>query len=204
MAAIFPLQEAARDGKLLTVEGLLSQDPKLLLSKDDDERTALHWACSSQHVPVVQALLKPRGVEFDIDDLKDQSGWTPLHIAASVGNEVIFEELMKHDPKPDIDAVTNQGTTVLHLACSKQKYEIAKLAIQTYKCKTRIKDKMGYTPLHRAASVGSTRIVDLLLKSGVNVNATDKEDWTALMHAEAERWQDVVALLKAHGAEDRR
>ncbi|CAH2350802.1 probable 26S proteasome regulatory subunit p28 [[Candida] railenensis] len=197
----YQIQEAARDGKILTVEGLLTENPKLVFSQDQDGRTALHWATSSQHIEIVMCILKPRGgKEIDIDELVDLSGWTPLHIAASVGNEKIFELLMNHDPKPDIDFQTNQGTTVLHLACSKQRYDIAKLAIEKYKCKTRIKDKMGYTPLHRAASVGSVRIVELLLKSGVNVNATDSEDWTALKHAEAEGWTEVVSVLKAHGA----
>lgn len=199
----YAIQEAARDGKILTVESLLNENPKLVFSKDQDDRTALHWACSLQHLEVVLNILKPRGKEIEIDDLVDLSGWTPLHITASVGNERIFEILMDHSPKPDIDLKTNQGTTVLHLACLKQKYEIAKLAIERYNCKTRIKDNMGYTPLHRAASVGATRIVELLLKSGVNVNATDKEDWTALQHAEAEGWTDVVNIIKAYNEREK-
>ncbi|CAK7897722.1 probable 26S proteasome regulatory subunit p28 [[Candida] anglica] len=197
----YAIQEAARDGKILTVEALLTENPKLIFSKDQDERTALHWACSSGHLNIVLSILKPRGKEIEIDDMLDSSGWSPVHIAASAGYEEIFDTLMSNNPQPDIDLPTNQGTAVIHLACSKKHYDIVKKSIETYKCKTRAKDKMGYTPLHRAASVGDFRIVELLLKSGVNVNATDKEDWTALMHAEAEGWTDVVELLKANGAE---
>lgn len=195
------LQEAARDGKLLLVEGLLNENPKLLLSKDLDDRTALHWACSLQHTNIVQELLKPRGgKEVDIDDLVDGAGWNPLHITASVGNCEIFDLLMGNSPQPTINETTNQGTTVLHLAASKNHYDLFKKAVEDYKASTRIKDKMGYTPLIRAASTGSVRIVEFLIKKGVNLNTTDLEEWTALKHADAEGWTDVVNLLKAAGA----
>lgn len=44
-------------------------------------------------------------------------------------------------------------------------------------------DEKGVTPLMYASAQGAGHVVDYLLKSGANVNATDKSGMTALMHA---------------------
>lgn len=62
-------------------------------------------------------------------------------------------------------------------------------------------DKNGVTPLMKAAKEGNDWTVRLLLNLGANVNARDKEGWTALMYAV--RYQNnynIVSLLTDNGA----
>ena len=63
------------------VRSLLSNDPTLLNSTDDDGRTALHWASSSSALDIVRDLLSHNEVEVD---KRDNASWTPLMIAGTV------------------------------------------------------------------------------------------------------------------------
>ncbi|KAK4674221.1 putative ankyrin-repeat protein [Podospora pseudopauciseta] len=77
----FAIHAAARDGKATVVESLLNANPKLAKLKDDDGRLPIHWAASYNHHEIVNLLVQQKG--FDVD-AKDDMGWTPLMIAASV------------------------------------------------------------------------------------------------------------------------
>jgi len=48
----------------------------------------LHWACSYNHLPIVELLVSRK--DFD-PDVQDGSGWTPLMIASSLpeGDELV-------------------------------------------------------------------------------------------------------------------
>ncbi|KAI0450153.1 ankyrin repeat-containing domain protein [Xylaria acuta] len=77
----YAIHAATREGKLTVVESLLNADPKLSQRKDDDGRLPIHWAASSNQQAIV--LLLSQQKTFD-PDVEDDSGWTPLMIAASV------------------------------------------------------------------------------------------------------------------------
>ncbi|KAI1479837.1 ankyrin [Daldinia eschscholtzii] len=77
----YAIHAAAREGKVTVVESLLNADPKLARLKDDDGRLPIHWAASSNSLPIVLMLAQQK--DFD-PDVEDGSGWTPLMIAASV------------------------------------------------------------------------------------------------------------------------
>ncbi len=54
-------------------------------------------------------------------------------------------------------------------------------------------DKNGVTLLMKAAKAGNDWDVELLLKSGADVNLRDKDDWTALMYAA--RYQNNLSIM---------
>ena len=58
----------------------------------------------------------------------------------------------------------------------------------------------GYTPLSLAVSAGHSAVVRLLLREGVNVNASDGQGVTALMHAAMHGYAELIDLLLLHGA----
>ena len=62
-------------------------------------------------------------------------------------------------------------------------------------------EKLGITPLMRAARSGGLDACRQLLESGAKVDAADNAGWTALMGAAAEGHEGIVQLLMDHGAD---
>ncbi|OOG01023.1 hypothetical protein ASPCADRAFT_779 [Aspergillus carbonarius ITEM 5010] len=201
--AKFPLHEAAREGKTQTAESLLSANPKLANVKDDDERLPIHWAVAYNRFPIVELLISNK--YFD-PDVEDGSGWTPLMIAASLRNaegDPIIDLLLKKGA--DVSTKSVSGQNALHFATSKANLSTVRTLIAN-KCSARVKDKRGQLPLHRAAAIGSTPIIKVLLEDGKSpVNATDMDGLTALHHAVSEGHGDAaITLLKAGAEADKR
>ncbi|KAJ8120356.1 hypothetical protein O1611_g10386 [Lasiodiplodia mahajangana] len=198
----YAIHAAAREGKLTVVESLLNADPKLSQHKDDDGRLPIHWAASSNQHAI--ALLLSQQKNFD-PDVEDDSGWTPLMIAASVKDgDAIVDVLLQRGA--DVNQKNQNGQTALHFVASKNNLEVArKLFANKPPASSRVRDKRGQYPLHRAAAVGSTPMVKLLLENRSPLNATDVSGYTALHHAVAEGHGDTaVALLKAGAETDKR
>jgi uncharacterized protein len=70
---------------------------------------------------------------------------------------------------------------------------------------TEVRDRWGRTAIFPASVHGYIEVVKVLIAAGANVNATDKENRTVLLHLAAERlfkWnEDIVHLLIANGAD---
>ncbi|KAI1814625.1 ankyrin [Poronia punctata] len=189
----YAIHAAARAGSLAVVESLLNADPKLSQRKDDDGRLPIHWAASYNKPDVVRLLTQQKNFDPDVED---ESGWTPLMIAASVKDgEAVVEMLLQRG-----------ADTALHFVASKNNLEVArKLFAAKPPASARVRDKRGQYPLHRAAAVGSTPMVKLLLENRSPLNATDNVGYTALHHAIAEGHGDTaVALIKAGAETDKR
>ncbi|GAW18735.1 hypothetical protein ANO14919_082170 [Xylariales sp. No.14919] len=198
----YALHAAAREGKLAVVESLLNADPKSSQRKDADGRLPIHWAASSNQHGIV--LLLSQQKTFD-PDVEDDSGWTPLMIAASVKDgEAIVDVLLQRGA--DVNQKNSNGQTALHFVSSKNNLEVArKLFAAKPPISSRVRDKRGQYPLHRAAAVGSTPMVKLLLEHNSPLNASDNAGYTALHHAVAEGHGDTaIALLKAGAETDKR
>ncbi|KAM0126909.1 hypothetical protein ACHAO1_009829 [Botrytis cinerea] len=195
----YAIHQACRDGRSKTpspplslytnkdpaaiVESLLNANPKLAFLKDDDERLPIHWAISYGHLDI--AILLSNVKNFD-PDVQDGSGWTPLMIAVSLkeGDDIVNLLLKK-------EAEVNAKTKLL--------------LSQTPPASCRVKDKRGQYAIHRAAAIGSTPLVELLLKNKSPLNPTDVAGQTPLHHAVAEGHGDTaVALLKAGAETDKK
>ena len=201
----YPLHEACMNGDIAKVQDLIVTSSNLkqdLIQRDLDERTPLHWATSFSHTEIITILLSHmQGI--DLDTLVDEAGWTPVHIAASVGNLEILKQFVERVPRPDLDLQTKQGVTALHLAVGKRHMELVKYLLLEQHVSTRIRDSRDQIALHRAAAVGSLKLVELLCREGKSpVNWKDKKGWTPLFHALAEGHGDVgVLLVNEFGAE---
>ena len=189
----FALQDACMNNDLKKVEEIFAESPEDISKRDNDGRMGLHWAVSFQHEDIVTFLLSHMR-EDDIDDYTDDAGWTPFHIACAVGNLNIIQQLYNRDMKPDLDLPTLQGVTPLHLAVAKKHLEVCKFLLDNG-ASVRVKDKKLQLPLHRAASVGSMALVDMLCTKKSPVNARDFQGWTPLFHALAEGHGDIALLL---------
>ncbi|RDH18401.1 gankyrin, partial [Aspergillus niger ATCC 13496] len=178
--------------------------PKLANVKDDDDRLPIHWAVAYNRLPIVELLISNK--HFDPDD---GSGWTPLMIASSLKNaegDPIIDLLLKKGADVSTKSVSGQVLpNALHFATSKANLSTVRTLIAN-KCSARVKDRRGQLPLHRAAAIGSSPIIKILLEEGKSpVNATDVDGLTALHHAVSEGHGDAaITLLKAGAEADKR
>ncbi|QLL30303.1 hypothetical protein HG536_0A01200 [Torulaspora globosa] len=196
-----PLINACMNNDLRKVQETVETSPGDLLKRDGDGRIALHWAVSFQHEEIVLYLLSHMR-SVDLNEYRDDSGWTPFHIACAVGSLSIVKELYERVIKPDLNLQTNQGVTPLHLAVSKKHVPVCQFLLD-HKASVRVKDSRQQMPIHRAAAIGSPVLVELLCKKNSPVNAADNNGWTPLFHAFAEGHGDVaVMLVEKFGADD--
>ncbi|KAG6066326.1 hypothetical protein E4U32_006248 [Claviceps aff. humidiphila group G2b] len=196
----FPLHTAAREGNVLKAEGLLKTDPKLATKKDDDGRYAIHWAASSNHVEMVTILASQKN--FD-PDVQDGSGWTPFMISASLPNSQPILHLLLQKGA-NVNEKNSSGQTALHFIASKNHIDTARFLLDIpppNTASTRVRDRRGQYPIHRAAAAGSLPMTNLLLERRSPVNAADIEGYTPLHHAIAEGHGDVAVALVKYGAD---
>ena len=99
----------------------------------------------------------------DSKDLRFK-GWTPLHWAASTGQDAIVKVLLKHVnntmPKTDV------GYTPLHFSAGEGFFDVTKDLLDAIKDPTNINPhayKDYWTPLHYAAAYQRPQIVKLIM-----------------------------------------
>ncbi|ORZ35652.1 ankyrin repeat-containing domain protein [Catenaria anguillulae PL171] len=112
-----------------------------LNARDDDDRTALHWACSGSAVQVADWLLHHGADPNVVDD----SGWTPLMIAASVGCVPIVRMLVAKGV--DVNKQNESGATAAHYAASKNRLDVLQVLVGEGKAKVDLVDRNGQLPI---------------------------------------------------------
>ena len=128
----------------------------------------------------------------------------PIPMDAVKNNDV--KTVMKAIEKgADVNAKDKDSMTALIWAAIKNSIEVAKLLIEKgadVNAKIDISDVVdgGLTVLMIAVGSDSLEIAKLLIEKGANVNAKDKKGGTALMGAKKKGHQQMVDLLKKHGA----
>jgi pectate lyase len=131
-------------------------------------------------------------------DIKDELGWTPLHWAASTGQEEVAEFLIANGANVNVGAYNNR--TPLHQAAQAGWRKLAELFISEG-AEVDVKDRRGDTPLHRAASAGHRAVVELLIAKGANVNEKGRNGQTPLYRAVQRGHKDVAEVLIYKGAD---
>lgn len=102
----------------------------------------------------------------------DKDGYTLLHCAAEGGCVEIFEELIRVTDKISVDDTTYDGRTVLHIACKNGNLSLCESLMFDKNYKELLLEKksnQGWNALHYAAANGSTKIVNLLEKNGLDI-----------------------------------
>ena len=125
-------------------------------------------------------------------------GQTALHAAASKGHQEVVAVLLEH-PGFDHNVVTlDTDWSSLHLAVSGGHYKVVALLLQQPGIEVNLPHYIaGWTPLHIAAIFGACPdMVEILLKQpGININARDREGWTALHRAARYDHEEILRLL---------
>jgi ankyrin repeat protein len=119
--------------------------------------------------------------------------------AAEQDDAAQVTKLLKQHASPN--AALGDATTPLHWAAYHDDLPLARLLLASGASpepRTRLR---GLTPLLMAAESGDAALLDLLLKAGAEVNATNDSGTTTLMIAAASGSAEAVRTLLAHGAD---
>lgn len=214
------LLDGARTNNVAQVQTALKVHKVNVNTRNNLDRTALHWAAANGHLNIVQILLQAKA---DVSFV-DKYGMTALMWAACNGHVVIVEALMKagavatvvnrqglnavhcaamnaHDDvinsigtSVDINTFCKDDLTALHIAAEKGYINVVNQLL-TLKCDAKLKNKAGTTALHLAASAGHAAVIRKLLRYGVEVDETDLNGTTALMMASESGHLNAVKVL---------
>ena len=132
---------------------------------------------------------------------RDDLGWTPLHIAAQLGNEVYVKLLLENGNSPAYEE-NNDGLSALHIAAKKGNVNVLKKLITACPDIYELLDLKGQTALHVAAESGEKEVVEFFLKRPEFeslINKQDKEGNTPMHLAANNGHIELACLLRRRG-----
>lgn len=198
------LLEAAKRGDLKLVQDLIKKGADVN-ARDHSGATALHKAAWAKNGTDVVKCLLDNGVDVNA---KDSSGRTALLEAISgwnyTGQSLGLLELLL-DRGANVNAKTLTGKTpLMEAAAGDHQMALRKwyhVIVDELRYRLFGKQWIGLVP----PGMRTPEVVEFLLDKGADVNAEDRQGWTALKRAQcsiAPCANDIVALLKAHGAKE--
>lgn len=183
-ARLEALLEAAGIGKLCTSDGKAFADPEVLRRLTSSVSSALDEAAA--------ALTRMRA-EQQSEGLTPIDSTKSLAKACSNGDIGTVRQLL--DEGRSVHETTEEGESLLSLACSAGYYELAQVLLAM---RANVEDrgiKGDCTPLMEAASGGYVDIVRLLIAHGADVNAQSSAGNTPLHYAACGGHETVVHVL---------
>lgn len=155
---------------------------------------------------LIRVVLMRSALLTELTHVTDESGRTPLHLAAVKNDLDAIKNLIANGA--DLQARDGSGWTPLHLAAANDNVDVINTLL-TYGADLQARDDFGWTPLHAAVCcTGSgfvnrhdpSAAVEMLINHGAAIQVRDNFGWTAL-HTAA--WHDrsaAVEILINHGA----
>jgi len=165
-----PLHIAA-DKNYIDIATLLLEHNANVNVKNDCNRTPLHIAARKGHTAILKRIIENIKYKFDslkiYLDMKDTSGFAPLHSAAHGNYKNIIVLLLKHNANVDIK--DHYGGTSLHIA-ARRNYKTILALLLKHRANIGLQDTYGKTPLHISTEKGHTEIVRRLLDYALQNN----------------------------------
>ena len=169
------------------VEYFSNPEYKVWQLKDENGYTILHKAVFNGDIEITTLIInevKKRLGMGSKDSLpkfineKTNEGFTSLHYASYKGNIPLLQLLIKSGAS--VDAVTNLGKNVMHMAAEGNQPSMMIYLITKEHQSSQSVDENGSTPLHWACYSGAEESVNFLLNLDANIDAQDKEKLTPL------------------------
>ena len=187
---------AVKNDELEKVEYLIENGGNFNF-KDIDNISLLHYAVDNKNINIVNILLQ-KGA--DICQFTNE-GKTPLHIAASKGNEKIVKTLLLNVTRDKlnkfIDAKTfSDGTTSLHVAAQEGFLNIVKILLE-YSATYDIKNKQNQTPIDLSKNQNVTHFLKLIEESFENAKNGNIDFISKLKTIEKD---ELVAIISSRNS----
>ncbi len=181
---LFKAIDIADEAKL---RELLTKDSTLASSRSSDGVSAILFTLYLAKKELTDALLEC-DPELDIFDL------SALNMHERLATLL--------ESEPDIDQLSGDGFSALHLACFFGSLESASLLVEKGgNVNIHATNMTDMRPLHSACAAGQGAIVSLLLKSGAKPNVIQAGGYTPLMAAASLGNAPVVDMLLEYGAD---
>ncbi|UPL00265.1 hypothetical protein LCI18_011199 [Fusarium solani-melongenae] len=180
---------ADKDG--LTSETIFSAYPDISGGSNEDR---LEWAFKQGYISVVEEILEQA---VDLEH-RDETGRTPLMLAASEGHIKLVKLLLEKNVQ--VDSKDEEGRTPLSYAAENGHMEVVTLLLNNG-ADLHSEDDQEMTPLTVAALRGHDAIVSLLLEKGADANHWDGNGFSPLLHAALEGHARIVSMLLERGVD---
>jgi ankyrin repeat protein len=151
--------------------------------KDGTGNTALHYAVETENLEILEILLKQNP---DIN-VKNGVGDTVLHYAIEAENLEMLEILLANNPDVNIQGLGK--ITALQRAAGKPQCPELFSAIMAHNPNLEIEDAKKLRAIHYAAESGHQVALEALIAKGVDVNAVDDNNRTALHYINTFRFE---------------
>jgi uncharacterized protein len=187
------LVDAAERGDLPAVERLL-EDGADVDERRADGRTAVTAAALGDHVAVARALIAA-GADVDLQDSDRQNA---LLVTGVTGSVAMLREVLK--ASPDFALTNRYGGVSIIPASERGHVDYMRAVLETEIDVDHVND-LGWTALLEAVILGDggpahVEIVRMLLAAGADRSLADRDGVTALEHARAKGYDDMVRLLE--------
>jgi ankyrin repeat protein len=204
------LCHAARKGSIPDIESILNivHGTDNIINSTDADRSALSVACGEGHTACVEYLLK-KGASIH---LRDAAGRGPMWHALQGRHVGVIEVLMHAGAHFSWRVKENQigeivsmllrfgaGSLIFRAAEAGDVEMLGMLHLAEFDFNQTGLD--GRTALHHAATAGQIEAVKYFLgtgKLGIDVDAKDAFDNTAMDNARSRGWREIVELLAKH------
>ncbi|XP_031554161.1 serine/threonine-protein phosphatase 6 regulatory ankyrin repeat subunit C-like [Actinia tenebrosa] len=172
-----PLAYAARNGHEECIKALVSAEARidgLGRNKTSTIPTEpLHLAVRNNRVECVEVLI---ATGCDVNIKNNRVGKTPLHVACHASQQECIMLLVSAGC--DVNAVDAYGNTPLFTSCfySHDGHDILKILLNAGADVNQVSKRYDqYSPLHICVCMNKYKSTEFLLKSGADMNATDRE-----------------------------
>ncbi len=156
-------------------------------------RLDLHEAAALGEVGRLREILQSDSAELG---RLSGDGWTPLHLAAFMGQAEAAESLLRAGAEVAALSGNYMANSPLHAALAgAQSFGVVE-ALMRHGANVNLRAAAGVTPLHLAASRGSDRFVDLLLGAGADPSAATDDGKTAADFAAERGHPDLAHRLR--------
>uniref|UniRef100_A0A8C3A4L4 Si:ch211-272n13.3 n=1 Tax=Cyclopterus lumpus TaxID=8103 RepID=A0A8C3A4L4_CYCLU len=165
------VHKAASVGDLAKLKQLVKKNDINQLDKEN--RTALHIACASGHVEVVQFLVESKA-KLNLCDNQNRSA---LMKAVQGQHERCVSILLENHAEPNL--VDVNSNTALHLAANIPSISTT-VRLLEHEADINAQNKDGFTPLIVSVREDHIEMAEFLLKEGAGVNVMDQAQRSAL------------------------